>query len=158
MTSPNIYDAPIDQARRHPGFHANRSFLGRRAGATRVGLSLWVVPSGQAAYPYHFHLAEEELLVVLEGEGAVRTPAGSRSIAAGDVVCFPVGADGAHQVTATTDLRFLAISPTGTPDIVIYPDSGKLAAAERRPDGGGVHEIFERSSAVDYMKGEEPER
>lgn len=154
MTTPKIYDAPVDQARRHPGFHADRTFLGRRAGATRLGLSLWVVPAGEAAYPYHFHLAEEELLVVLEGEGTVRAAAGSRPLCAGDVVCFPTGADGAHQVTATSDLRFLAISPEGAPDIVLYPDSGKLAAAERRPDGGGLHEVFERSAAVDYMKGE----
>jgi uncharacterized cupin superfamily protein len=154
VSAPNIYDAAVDQERRHEGFRADRSFLGRRAGATRLGLSLWVLEAGERAYPYHFHLAEEELLVVVEGEGTVRTPAGPRTIGAGDVLCFPVGEAGAHQVRATTALRFLAISPTGAPDIVIYPDSGKLAAAERRPDGGGVHEIFERSSAVDYMRGE----
>ncbi len=59
---------------------------------------------------------------------------------------------------ATSDLRFLSISPTGMPDVVLYPDSGKLAAAERRADGGGLHEVFELTSAVDYMTGEGRDR
>ena len=31
-----------------------------------LGLSLWELPPGEAAYPYHYHLAEEELVFVLD--------------------------------------------------------------------------------------------
>ncbi len=37
-------------------------------------MSLWEVPPGETAYPYHFHLAEEEVLVVLNGAPLLRDP------------------------------------------------------------------------------------
>jgi uncharacterized cupin superfamily protein len=140
------------------GFGARRVFLGKRAGAERLGISLWEVPVGEAAYPYHFHLGEEEVLVVLSGDGRLRTPAGWRDLADGEVVAFPPGEEGAHQVACTgpMPLRFLAISTSGAPDVVVYPDSNKIGAFERRPDGGGIWELHDRSAAVDYWTGEEP--
>lgn len=42
------------------------------------------------------------------------------------------------------------------PDIVIYPDSGKLGAFERRPDGTGLDVMFRLSDSVDYHDGERP--
>jgi hypothetical protein len=38
----------------------------------------------------------------------------------------------------------------------MYPDSGKLGAFERLPEGGGLSELYRRSDAVDYMDGEKP--
>ena len=46
------------------------------------------VPPGQAAYPYHWHYREEELLVVLEGSPWLRTANGNRRLARGEVVRF----------------------------------------------------------------------
>jgi len=51
-------------------------------------------------------------------------------------------------------VRFLAFSPSAAPDVVIRPDSGTLGAYERRPDGGGLREVYRRSDAVDYYEGE----
>lgn len=142
----------------HPGFGARRRFLGRHLGSERLGASLWEVPPGQYAYPYHYHLTDEELLVILSGAGELRTPGGWRPLQVGEVVSFRSGADGAHQVRASGSmpLRFLAVSTAGSPDIVIYPDSDKLGAFERRVDGGGVWELYRRRDAVDYWEGEPP--
>jgi len=73
-------------------------------------------------------------------------------------VSFPPGPSGAHQVRCVGPdaLRFLAVSTNGQPDIVLYPDSGKLGAFERRPDGSGIWELYRRSDAVDYWTGESP--
>jgi hypothetical protein len=49
---------------------------------------------------------------------------------------------------------FLAMSTTGEPDIVVYPDSGKVGPAERRE--GGLHLFFREADAVDYWEGESP--
>lgn len=122
----------------------------------RLGASLWEVPPGESAYPYHYHLGDEELLVVLDGDGEVRTPQGWRPLKGGEVVAFVPGEAGAHQVRCPgpATLRFLAVSTAGAPDIVIYPDSGKLGAFERRSDGGGVWELHRRSDRVGYWDGE----
>jgi hypothetical protein len=48
----------------------------------------------------------------------------------------------------------LAISTGGAPDIVLYPESGKVGAFERRPEGGGLYALFRAGDAVDYWEGE----
>lgn len=155
---PNINDPDFDEPREHPGFHAQRARLSRQAGSERLGLSLWEVPPGEAAYPYHHHLGEEELVLVLDGRPELRTPAGTRELREGEVVAFLRGEDGAHQLVNRTQetVRFLAFSTSGEPDLVIYPDSGKVGAFERLPDGSGLREMFRAVDAVDYYEGERP--
>jgi len=130
----------------------------RQAGSELVGLSLWELPPGEAAYPYHYHLAEEELLVVLDGRPSLRTPDGWRELGEGDVVPLLRGEQGAHQLLNRTGetVRFLAFSTNGEPDIVIRPDSGTLGAYERQVDGGGLRAAFRTTDMVDYYEGEQP--
>jgi uncharacterized cupin superfamily protein len=156
---PNIHEPHFDQLRDEPGFRARRAFVGRQAGAERLGASIWEVEPGQAAYPYHYHFGEEELVVVVSGEARLRTPDGDQVVGAGDVVSFGRGEAGAHQfvATGTAPLRLLSVSTNGEPDIVVYPDSGKVGAYERRRDGGGLRELFRRADAVDYYEGERRE-
>jgi uncharacterized cupin superfamily protein len=153
---PNLYRPDFDEPRRHPGFNCDRARLGRQAGCARLGASVWSIPAGEAAYPYHFHLGEEELLCVLSGRPSLRTSAGWRDLAEGEVVAFPVGEQGAHQIVNRTDgeVRLLAISTGGAPDIVLYPESGKVGAFERLPEGGGLYALFRAGDAVDYWEGE----
>jgi uncharacterized cupin superfamily protein len=154
----NINDPLFDEPREHPGFRCKRARLSRQAGSERLGLSLWELPAGEAAYPYHHHLAEEELILVLEGTPSLRTPQGWRDLQQGEVVPFVRGQHGAHQLVNGTEetVRFLAFSTSGEPDIVIYPDSGKLGAFERLPDGGGLRTMFRMDDVVDYHEGERP--
>jgi uncharacterized cupin superfamily protein len=153
---PNIGDPHFDEPREHEGFLALRARLGRQAGAERLGLSLWEVEPGQAAYPYHFHYTEEELIVVLSGTPSLRTPEGWRELGEGEVVSLPRGEGGAHQIVNRGErtVRFLSFSTSGEPDIVSYPDSGKLGAYERLPEGGGLRALFRAADTVDYHDGE----
>jgi uncharacterized cupin superfamily protein len=154
---PNINEPLFDEPREQPGFRALRARVARQAGSERLGLSLWEVPPGEAAYPYHFHYAEEELVLVLAGRPSLRTPTGWRELREGEVVAFPRGEGGGHQLANRTDttVRFLAFSTSGEPDVVVYPDSGKLGAFERLADGGGLRALFRLAEAVDYHDGEE---
>lgn len=154
----NINDPIFDEPREHPGFRCLRARLSRQAGSERLGLSLWEVPPGEAAYPYHHHLTEEELVLVLEGRPSLRTPQGWRELAEGEVVAFLRGEDGGHQLMNRTlsTVRFLSFSSSGEPDVVIYPDSGKIGAFERLPHGGGLRAMFRMDDTVDYHDGELP--
>jgi uncharacterized cupin superfamily protein len=156
--SVNIENPDFDELREQEGFRANRARVGRQAGAERLGLSLWEVPPGQAAYPYHAHLTEEEIVIVIQGRPKLRTPDAWREMDEGEVVVFPRGEDGAHQIVNDTDgtVRFLALSTSGEPDVVIQPDSGKIGAFERRPDGSGLRVWFRRADELDYYDGESP--
>ena len=153
---PNIGEPEFDELREADGFRARRARIGHHLGTERLGISLWEVEPGQRAYPYHFHLNEEELVVVLRGELELRTPEGTRELREGDVASFPVGEAGAHQLVnrGDTPARFLSMSTHGVPDIVLYPDSGKVGVGERLPRGGGLRQYFRTRDAVDYYDGE----
>ena len=155
---PNIDDPEFDEQRDHDGFRALRARIGQQLGTERLGISLWELPPGEAAYPYHWHLVEEELVIVLDGTPSLRTPKGWRDVPEGEVLSFLTGEDGAHQFVNRTEqtVRLLAISTHGDPEIAIYPDSGKLGASERRPRGGGLRKSFRLEDAVDYWDGETP--
>jgi uncharacterized cupin superfamily protein len=156
VSTASITQPQFDEPRAHPGFNCRRARLGRQAGSEKVGASLWELPSHQAAYPYHWHVAEEELVVVLEGEPSLRTPSGWRELAEGEVVSFLTGEGGAHQIVNRTEetVRFLAIS-NQQPDIVVRPDSQTIGAFERRPEGGGLYAHFRLGDQIDYFEGEE---
>jgi uncharacterized cupin superfamily protein len=156
---PNIFEPEFDEPREQPGFACRRARIGRQAGAEHLGASVWEVPPGEAAYPYHFHLAEEELLFVLSGHPSLRTPDGWRELRPGEAVAFLVGERGAHQIANRTDeaVRMLVVSPNGVPEICIYPDSDKVGVyGDRVGHGEGLRELHRRSDAVDYYEGEEP--
>jgi len=155
VSTPSIANPVFDEPREHPGFTCSRARLGRQAGSERTGLSLWEVPPGEAAFPYHWHVAEEEIVVVLSGAPTLRTPSGTRVLDQGEVVCFRVGEEGAHLIANDTDepVRFLSFS-NAQPDLVVYPESGKLGVFERKADGTGIRAMFRMDDAVDYYKGE----
>ena len=71
----------------------------------------------------------------------------------GEVVCFPSGPDGAHQVRNDTDepVRVLILSTMTYPAVAVYPDSGKVLFATRNPDDRA---LFRKADAVDYWEGE----
>ncbi len=139
-----------------PARGSRRARLGWQLGAERIGMSLWEVPAKQDAYAYHYHLAEEEILIVLAGQLLLRTPDGERVLEEGDVVCFPAGAVGAHQLTNQADepARFLAFCNYGYPGVVVWPDSGRLGVFEQLPGGPGLRAIFKRSDAIMYSEGD----
>jgi uncharacterized cupin superfamily protein len=155
--SPNIFDPQFEPRGNpdNPDFDARRAFIGRKAGSRSLGASLWELEPGKAAYPYHAHLGEEELIIVLSGRPSLRTPEGWRELETGEAVAFPRGEQGAHQIVNRSGepARFLAVSTNGSADIVLYLDAGKLGASERRPDGSGLNRYFFLEQSVDYWDG-----
>jgi uncharacterized cupin superfamily protein len=153
---PNIYDPNFEGSERPEGFKSKRARIGYELGTELVGCSLWEIPPGQAAYPYHFHYADEELVIVLDGEPSLRTPEETRTLAKGEAVRFPLGEEGAHQIFNATEetVRLLAVSSYGRPDVIVYPDGDKIGVGERLPEGGGLRAFFRRADGVDYFTGE----
>jgi hypothetical protein len=77
----------------------------------------------------------------------LRHPEGQDVLAVGDMVVFPEGPDGAHQLIneSAAATRVLILSTMREPYGCAYPDSGKLSTL------GGVFRI---GDAVDYWDGE----
>jgi uncharacterized cupin superfamily protein len=124
----------------------------------RLGTTLYELPPGERQPVYHFHHGSEELIIVLRGAPTLRTPAGERELRAGDVVHFPTGPEGAHQVINRSDepARYVIASTNVSPEVVEYPDSGKLAAMSREESqrGGPLWTMHGLEDGVDYFEGE----
>jgi len=114
-------------------------------GSTAFAMVVYDVPPGEASAPYHYEY-EEEWLLVVEGEITVRAPDGEHTLARGDLVRFPAGPDGAHNVMNRSDApaRALLFSRTGPGvAVVVYPDSDTVAVW-----GSNQNVLFRRDSAV----------
>jgi uncharacterized cupin superfamily protein len=156
----NLFDPEFDADQERPGFTYRRARLGRQAGAEKLGASLFEIPPGEATFPYHVHTANEELLIVVQGRPSLRTPSGWRELEPGEVVAFPAGDEGAHQIQnrSAESARVLVLSTMIAPEVNLYPDTGKLMAATRAPgaSGEGFQESYRRDEASEYWEGEEP--
>jgi uncharacterized cupin superfamily protein len=159
MSKANIFDPDFDDVEECEGFSRRDAQVGRQAGSERLGASVYEVAPGNATFPYHYHFGNEEMLIVLSGQPHLRTPDGWRKLSEGEVVVFPVGERGAHQVANRTDnpVRVLFISEMVGPEVVVYPDSDKVGARERAPGSPpGLRKTFRAGDEVDYWDGEDP--
>ena len=125
-------------------------------GMRQLGCSVVELAPGEKGWPFHLHWGEEELFVVLEGQGSMRYGDDSHEIGAGDVLFTPPGEGTAHQIinTSGAPLKYLALSTHSDPAVCYYPDSDKYASSTRRPDGNWDTFIAPASSEVDYYHGE----
>jgi uncharacterized cupin superfamily protein len=125
-----------------------------------LGVSVWEVDPGATQVPYHFHHGAEELLIVRRGRPTLRTPEGERQLDEGEVVHFSRGPEGAHQVINRSEspVRFAMTSVLTSPEVVEYPDSGKVGvmALTDSQAGGRLVSIHRLGDAVQYFDGESP--
>jgi len=150
----NLHGDEWDREEGRPGWRSKDAWVGRRMGAELLGGSLYELAPGDRLYPYHTHHANEEWLLVVRGEPTLRTPEGEQALREGDVVAFPRGEEGLHQVINRTEtpIRVLMLSTMIAPDIVHYPDSGKLGAR----DAKGERIMLGRPGPIlDYWDGED---
>ena len=135
---------------------------GAPARGEKLGCSLYEVPPRRRAWPYHYHLANEEAVYVLQGRGVLRLGEREVALSRGDYVALPANVDGAHQILNTSDepLRYLCLSTMVEPDILIYPDWGKVGLFAGSAPGGPkekrtLQTYLRDDAAVGYYAGEE---
>lgn len=120
-------------------FEARMAPVASRIGAAKLGYRVTQLPPGKRAWPFHSHHANEEMIFVLEGRGRLRLADGEHPIRAGDFIAAPAGGvETAHQIINDSDqpLTYLCVSTMIEPEVVQYPDSGKLGVAAGAPPGG----------------------
>ena len=142
-------------------FGATVARVGEPLGLKGLGAMFVTVEPGKRAYPFHNHLGNDEMFVILEGEGTYRYGDGEHPVQAGDVCGAPRGGpDTAHQLinTGSSTLKYIGISTSNDPDVAEYPDSGKFAAMAIAPGKDFMHAhlkvIARREDGRDYWEGE----
>ena len=92
----------------------------------KLYVTFYALMPGKTNFPYHFHSGMEEVFYIISGTGTLKTPDGDKTVTEGDVIVFPANANGAHQLTNTSDeaLVYLDVDTASSPEVVFYPDKG----------------------------------
>jgi uncharacterized cupin superfamily protein len=163
MADPNLHEPEWDLDDPASNLRGRAAWLAQAAGAQELAVNLYELGPGGAVSPYHVHYGNEELLIVVSGRPALRTPEGTRELAPGAVVAFPRGADGAHRISnpGAEPARVLVVSTqnfpevaehvtTGTHLVLTAPGEGRVFAADgERPFPELFAAALEADAAID---------
>ena len=157
----NLENATWIQREQGDSFAAEIAPVGAQLESRKIGFNVTVIPPGKKAFPYHAHRGNEEMFFILEGEGSVRINGETHRIRKGDFISLPPGRDSAHQIIndSQAPLRYLAVSTMDVPEVVEYPDTGKLGVfagtlGGRLPLPDTIRHFANVKDGVDYWEGE----
>jgi uncharacterized cupin superfamily protein len=147
----NVHDVVLERQQREPLYDTRCCSVSNGTAAAKLGAGYDILAPGMRACPYHFHRAQEELFVILEGAGSLRVAGEMLPVKAGDVVFIPAGPEYPHQFINTSDapMKYLSISTQDTPEICEYPDSDKFTAYDK-----GFGATQRAAANLDYWDGE----
>lgn len=139
----SIYPAP------YAAMMAGRSSLrlGEAGGLTQFGVNLVTLEPGALSSLRHWHMAEDEFVMVTEGECVMVTDAGEEVMRAGDCAAFPAGvADGHHFINRSGAVaRFLVVGSKAAREVATYSDVDLVVTVE------GKSATFTRKDGSPYV-------
>ena len=147
-----IDDLKTKHTCKHEDYEYYKKNFVPRGSAEGTLVAVYEIPPLKSAYPYHYHLKDEETFYILRGEGILKTPHGEEPVAAGELLFFPAGSEGAHKLTntsATENLVYIDFDVLHDLDVAIYPDSNKIGVW-----GKDINRVYPMDADVNYYTGE----
>jgi len=147
----NTDEVRLERQQREPLYDTRCGGITDGTAARKLGAGFDILAPGKRSCPYHYHLAQEEMFVILQGTGTLRVAGEMLPVRAGDVVVIPPGPEYPHQFinTSGAPMHYLSISTQERPEICYYPDSGKIGAFAQD------HSVIQRrATSIDYWDGE----
>jgi uncharacterized cupin superfamily protein len=130
-----------------PNVVRRRRNLGQAVGSTNTGIQHVEVAPGKESAPLHCHSSEEEIFVMLDGDGVLVLDSEETPVRPGHVVSRPASTGVSHMFRAGEQgLTYLAYGTRDPSDICYYPRSNKI-------NFGGVG-VIARLERLDYWDGE----
>ena len=156
----NLEEVEFTDIEENGYYTSRRAQFSDSIGAKKLGYNLTELPPGKAQCPFHNHHGEEEMFLVLEGEGELRFGKERYKIRKHDVIACPAGGpEVAHQIinTGAVTMRYLAVSSVVDIEICEYPDSNKIMIGAGRRGEPGLHKMFRSETTVQYYDRENTE-
>jgi uncharacterized cupin superfamily protein len=163
VNHPVVDPSTVEPKRIGPGggYEAHARSIGQALGLSKLGCRVVELEPGCTGWPRHIHHANEELFIILEGDGTLDYGDTTYPVSAGDIIGAGTGPGTAHRLrnTGAATLRYIAVSTMEAPEVLEYPDSGKIGAIAGSAPGGDAREravtaFFPADAAVDYWHGE----
>jgi uncharacterized cupin superfamily protein len=144
----NIDDVAAETMER-PRVVRTRRKASAAAGSVSAGLQHVVAAPGKETTPLHCHSAEEEIFVVLDGDGVIVLDEDETAVRPGNVIARPPGTGVSHMFRAGPHgLTYLAYGTREPNDFCYYPNSNKIIF-------GGLGVIVRVERIADYWDGED---
>ena len=153
----NLEDVEFTDIEENGYYTSRRAQFSAGIGARKLGYNLTVLPPGKAQCPFHSHRNEEEMFLILEGEGELRFGDQRYTIRKHDVIACPTGGpEVAHQIinTGSVDMRYLSLSNNEALEVCEYPDSNKVAVFASEPETPRIRKLFLSETEVEYYERE----
>jgi uncharacterized cupin superfamily protein len=117
-----------------------------------VGVVIESPAPGKRLWPKHYHMLEEEHVLLLEGEATLLLGDARYPMRPGDYVGFPAGQALGHAILNSGEgpCRYLLIGERNPNEVCVYPDSNKLAVDALRAE----ERIFDKAATRGYWDGE----
>ncbi len=147
-----INDMTGESKKVHEKYEYNKKEFVPRGVANQCVVSVYEIPPQKSAYPYHYHVQNEEVFYIISGSGILKTPDGERIVSEGDLLFFPANEKGAHMLTnnsLTEMLVYLNFDTCNAIDVTFYPNSGKIGIW-----GKDINKLYKADENVDYYNGE----
>lgn len=145
-------ELPHKHVKKHEDYEYTKRAFVKRGDARQCIVAIYEVAPGKSAYPYHFHVKNEEIFYIISGSGILKTPDGEKTVSAGDLLFFPADENGAHKLTNTSEkesLVYIDFDTANDLDVAFYPDSGKIGIW-----GKDINALYKTANNVDYYEGE----
>jgi uncharacterized cupin superfamily protein len=128
--------------------HLTEAVMGKER-KWHVGVAVEELPPGKQSCPFHFHMLEEEHILVLEGECTLRLGEKRFRFKAGDYAVFPAGLKVGHCLIneGKKTCRYVVIGENNPNEACVYPDSNKVS-------NRWLGERYDLRATKDYWDGE----
>lgn len=106
--------------------------LGDAGGLTQFGVNLVSLEPGALSSLRHWHMAEDEFVMVTEGECVMVQDEGETVMRPGDCAAFPAGSTDGHHFINRTDkvAKFLVIGSKAKREVATYSDVDLMVEIE----------------------------
>lgn len=139
----SIYPAPYD------AMVAGRSSLrlGEAGGLTQFGANLVTLQAGAMSSLRHWHLAEDEFVMVTLGDVTMITDAGPQIMTAGDCAAFPANTANSHHFInhTKTPVQFLVVGTKAPREVATYSDVDLMVTVQ------AGRAVFTHKDATPYL-------
>jgi uncharacterized cupin superfamily protein len=123
-----IDEVPVEKFERGERFGISFRHLSSFGGGSQISVSMEVLEPGKQANQFHYHLLEEEHVLVIEGSLTLRLGMQTHVLSAGHYVCFPAGQKHGHALInhTTQPCRYLVMGNPQPHDVVVFPETGRV--------------------------------
>lgn len=124
----NLSDLPWTPWTSRPGVEVDIKDPARKAGSSRCGLRVYRLAPGKQATRLHRHLVQEEMFLILSGNGTLRHGDREFSVKAGDYILYLAGDPAAHTFvnTGSTPMEYIATGDRVSYEVCEYPEDGTV--------------------------------